>query len=116
MLLTAFGCAARQPVQAGSKPASQPTADWLATLYSFDDRRCSADQQRAIRAATMAVIGTDRPSSQVMRRLHFSCTESAKGWWLTIWQFGPDEVPAPGEFTGVSLDHDFTVRRVVGGA
>src|SRR5688500_11857313 len=110
------GCATGPPVEAGSKPATQPTNDWLATFYRFDDPRCSAEQQRAIRAATKAVIGTDQLPGSVTDRLHFSCTESMDGWSLTVWEFGPEEVPAPGGFTGVMLNRDFTVRSVVGGA
>jgi len=100
------GCAGRPPIR----------YEWPDTLYRFDDPRCTPDQRQAIRAATRAVIGTDVTSASVAKRLHFSCTESADGWSLTVWDVGPDEVPAPGGFTGVTLNRDFSVRSVVGGA
>ncbi len=115
MLTVAAGCANHGPRQAAT-PASQPTAEWRDSYFRFDDPRCSDNQRRAIRAATKAVIGSDQPTASVAERLHSSCTESADGWSLTVWQFGPNEVPVPGGFTGVLLNRDFSVRSVVGGA
>ncbi len=111
----AAGCA-RDAAPTDLMPATRPTAERLDFLYRFDDPRCSADERQAIRVATQAVIGTASPSQTVAERLHFSCRETSDGWDLTVWQFGAEEVPVPGGFTGVILNRDFSVRTVVGGA
>jgi hypothetical protein len=97
-------------------PMTQPSVDYEKEYFRFDDARCSPDQRRAIRAATLAVTGNATPSPADLVRLHFSCLESADGWFLTVWNFGPAETPAPGGFTGVILNRDFSLRSVVGGA
>src|SRR4051794_26508220 len=95
------GCASHEPPSQCIDLRGH-SSDYM--FYHFDDPRCSADQQRAIRAATKAVMGTDQPPASVAQRLHFSCTGSADGWSLTVWQFAPNEVPVPGGFTGVMLN------------
>lgn len=110
------GCGNQRPNATSSVPSAYPSADLRDSLYRFDDRRCSPEQRKAIRAATLGVIGTDSPPPQVAERLRFSCTQSSDGWSLTIWQLGPGEESVAGGFTAVDLKQDFTVRRVVGGA
>jgi hypothetical protein len=114
-MLGLSSCGARRE-SGPAVPGSQASADWRDVVFRLDDPRWSEDQRRAIRAAMKAVIGTDQPTASEADRLHFSCSESADGWSLTVWEFGPNEVPALGGFTGVTLNRDFSVRSVMGGA
>jgi hypothetical protein len=109
------GCGCPRPDQV-EPPATQAAPDWRGTFYRFDDPRCSADQQRAVRAATKAVTGTDQPSANLAEYLHFSCHESEDDWSVQVWHFGPNEGPVPGGFTSVLLNRDFSLRSVMGGA
>ncbi len=115
MLAIVSGCASHESRQMTQATATLPSVE-VPDQFCFDDVRCSMDQRRAIRAATQAVLGTDTPSASVAERLRFTIIQVNDGWSLNVRQYGPNEVPLPGEFVAVLLNRDFTVRSVVGGA
>jgi hypothetical protein len=103
------------PQSGGPSSGAAASANAVVPFYAFDDPRCVPAEQRAIRAATLAVIGTASPSAEMAKELHYNIGPLDGGWLVTVWEFGPNHPPVPGGFTNVILNHDFSVRSVMGG-
>jgi hypothetical protein len=85
----------------------------------YDDERLSAEEGRAIRAATEAIIDPRGPRPNLDETFRYDVSKEDYGWSVMVWRIVEfrDGLPvtAPGAHTGVLLDRNFKVTRITGG-
>ncbi|HVT89358.1 MAG TPA: hypothetical protein VHD56_10935 [Tepidisphaeraceae bacterium] len=88
--------------------------------HHYDDARYSAEEKKAMRVATEAVLDPKRPHPDFDQVFRYDVSQSEKGWFVIIWHVNgfKDGKPqfVPGGFTGVQLDQSFKVLQVMPGA
>lgn len=119
VLVALCGCSARESSRSGATaPTTQAAAEeW----HRYDDPRYSADERRAVRAATEAVLDPNRPRPDFDQAFRYSVSQYQEDWVVTVWHvygFFKDGKPqfVPGGHTGVILDKDFKVKSKMPGA
>ena len=117
LLLTfAAGCTAisDRPSDDSATPPGRVIMDH--SHYAFDDVRFTADQRKAVRVATAAVLKNDSPSTESTRSLRFEATQTARGWTVYVvpaFQQDPENpVTSVGDCDEVTLNPDFTVVHI----
>ncbi|HEV2293980.1 MAG TPA: hypothetical protein VGR35_08990 [Tepidisphaeraceae bacterium] len=89
--------------------------DW----HRYDDPRLSADERKAVRAATEAVLDAGRPRPDFDRAFRYRVDQRNGDWVVTVWRVHSfkDGKPRfmPGGHTGVILDSDYKVKSKIPG-
>ena len=118
VLLATAGCSSGPTT--GNGAADRGSAKGL-ELHRYDDSRLTADAQRAVRAATVAVLDGQLLPPDPDRAFRYTVGEHDDGWYVTVWHvrgFFEDGTPqfVPGGHTGVQLDGHLKVKSVMPGA
>ena len=110
-------CGCSDGATSGSSSAVPATQAASEEWHTYDDPRYTADEGRAVRAATEVVIDPNRPRPDFDRTFRYSLSQYQGDWVVTVWDvYGfkngkPQFVP--GGYTAVILDKDFKVKSKV---
>jgi hypothetical protein len=118
VLVALCGCSDRGT--SGSSTTAPTTQAASEEWHRYDDPRYTADERRAVRAATEAVLDPNRPRPDFDQAFRYSVSQYQGDWVVTVWHvFGfEDGKPqfVPGGYTDVILDKDYKVKSKMPGA
>jgi hypothetical protein len=88
-------------------------------MHRYDDPGLSADERKAVRAATEAVMDAERPRPDPDQAFRYRVSRRDGDWVVTVWRVHSfqDGKPRfmPGGHTGVILDQDCKVKSKIAG-